>query len=310
MYLTPKEILELQEIVDNQVLKFSVQNITSAYLTNDEIIRLKRMGISPENITPTIENAFKFGMISQAVGRKNAKDLTFQKIKTSLQSNKFLPLDYREKKALESLKFQAYHEIRGLGNRFNSDLNRILIEVDKKQRAEYEKVIQDAATKTIKDRGSVKYMSSLIGHKTGDWARDLDRISDFILHNAHDTGRAYQIKDTYKDSDPTGDKVMCYKMVFDQACQSCVKIYLTNGEGSAPRIFSVNELIANGTNIGRKKDDWKPVIGSTHPYCRCEMEALGVGEFEWDDKKQMFKMILNKRAKEISKQIKVKLSID
>ena len=236
--------------------------------------------------------------------------MTFEKVKNALLSKKFLPLDIREKSVLQALKYQAYHEIRGLGNRFNQDLGRLQVEVDRKQRRKYEKIIKESAEETVVNRGSVKEMASLIGHKTGDWARDLDRIADFVLHNAHDHGRAYQILDMYKDDDPTGNKVKAYKHVFDQACSACVDLYLTNGVGSAPKQFTVAELLSNGSNVGRKRADWKPVVGSTHPWCRCELEALGVGDFEWDEEKKRFKKVLTGRAKEISEQVKVSIQID
>ena len=176
--------------------------------------------------------------------------------------------------------------------------------MDKRQRAEYEKVIQGAAKETVVNRGSVKMMSSLIGHKTGDWAKDLDRISDFILHNAHDMGRAMQIKRAH------GVNAQVYKHVFDQACETCVKLYLTNGLGSQPKVFKIDTLIANGSNIGRKKHDWKPVIGSTHPWCRCELESLPVGEWEWDNINKRFKMKLTDKEKVIRQKIRLRIIKD
>jgi len=118
-------------------------------------------------------DAYKFGKLSEALG-KDSEKMSFYELKRHLRSNSFLPLDFREKKVLESLEFQAYNEIRGLGNRISNDFKRILVETDKRQRVEFEKVIRGAAKETVIKRGTVKMMSSLIGHKTKDWARDLD----------------------------------------------------------------------------------------------------------------------------------------
>ena len=35
--------------------------------------------------------------------------------------------------------------------------------------------------------------------------------------------------------------------------------------------------MANGNNIGRKQKDWKMVISSTHPHCRCALVQLPLG---------------------------------
>ena len=303
MFLSPQQIAELFDILDTFSLKFAVQNVSDQYLTPAEKKRLTEAGINPKTITPTFDNAFKYGMISEALG-DDAKSVDFATLKRRLRTKQFLPLDYREKQALDSLKYQAYNEIRGLGNKINMDTQRIQVEVDRAQRLQYEKVIRDAAKKAIIDRQSVKQMASEIGHKTQDWARDLDRISDFIMHNAHDMGRAMQIKRAH------GQNAEVYKHVFDQACSTCVKLYLTSGMGSQPRVFKVDELIANGSNIGRKQKDWKPVIGATHPWCRCQLESLPKGEWEWDAENQRFKMKLNKREQEIKSKIKFELTLD
>ena len=58
-----------------------------------------------------------------------------------------------------------------------------------------------------------------------------------------------------------------FKDVFVGGCRHCIRLYLTGGIGSQPKIFKISDLIANGDNIGVKVNDWKPVISSTHPHC-------------------------------------------
>lgn len=50
-------------------------------------------------------------------------------------------------------------------------------------------------------------------------------------------------------------------------CPDCVRLHLTAGPGSPPRIFKLSELQANGTNVGKKRAAWKAVIGPVHPWC-------------------------------------------
>ena len=63
--------------------------------------------------------------------------------------------------------------------------------------------------------------------------------------------------------------VTVYFDVQPNACSECVKAYLTGGRGSAPKEFSLVTLLANGTNMGRRRDEWAPVAGAMHPNCRC-----------------------------------------
>lgn len=293
---TQKQIEELLEIIDVHILKFVGTNINKEYLTAKDFKLLKKYGINVMTQTKlTVEQAFKFGILSQALGTSKVNSMDYLTFKKSVMNKTFLPLDYREVVALQNLEFQAYNEIKGLGNTIKKDFSRILIDTDKVQREKYEAIIKDTARQTLLDRGGVKQMSSDLGHKTGDWARDFNRISDYILHEAHDHGRAMGIERH------DGKDALVFKRVFDEACKSCVSLYLSAGVGSEPKIFKLSELRANGTNVGRKVADWKPVIGATHPYCRCNLEYVPKSSV-WNPTEKKFKIeARDERAAELAK---------
>lgn len=74
------------------------------------------------------------------------------------------------------------------------------------------------------------------------------------------------------------DQIRVYKIVKNDGklCSWCSSFYQdTNGN---PKIYTLAELAANGTNDGEPKSNWKPVIGSTHPRCRCQLHFLLPGE--------------------------------
>lgn len=64
-------------------------------------------------------------------------------------------------------------------------------------------------------------------------------------------------------------KTVVYKKVTNDGslCPWCAKFY---GVGT-PKLYTLAELQANGTNYGKPKSEWKAVIGATHPFCRCEL---------------------------------------
>lgn len=79
------------------------------------------------------------------------------------------------------------------------------------------------------------------------------------------------------------------KLVWSGNCKHCVRLYLTSGIGSEPKIFKLSELIANGSNIGKKVADWKPTLDPIHPYCRCNLMYLSNSlNFKWDIKDKKF----------------------
>jgi hypothetical protein len=121
-----------------------------------------------------------------------------------------------------------------------------------------------------------------LGHKTNDWQRDWGRIVETEMHTAQEEGRADDIQRNSTREDP-----LVFKHVLPTACRHCIKAYLTNGIGSKPKIFKLSELRANGDNIGKKQQDWKPTLGSLHPFDRCTLDEVPE-DYEWDKEKKMF----------------------
>jgi hypothetical protein len=63
--------------------------------------------------------------------------------------------------------------------------------------------------------------------------------------------------------------------VVSHNCKKCHGLYL-NVNGT-PKVFKMSELIANGSNYGKKAADWKPCLTSLHPNCRCLLSEVSPG---------------------------------
>lgn len=74
----------------------------------------------------------------------------------------------------------------------------------------------------------------------------------------------------FTGKDPS--KTLVYKVVSNDGslCEWCSKFY---GIGK-PILYTLQELQENGSNYGKPKSAWKPVIGATHPRCRCELHEI------------------------------------
>lgn len=283
---TTSQIEELLQIIERFQVLFVAKNIGTDILSDTDKDLLRHHGVDinlfirPEG--DYIQQAFRFGILTEALGHEKSKKMKYEQFKKFLRSGQFIPLNEKEKASIEALKRQSYKDIKGLGNKIKGDLQTVIIEADQKQRQQFEKLIQNAALKTIENRKSVRDMVSMLGTKTEDWTRDFGRIADFIMHNAYDEGRAASIERAY------GKDEKVYKIPYPGACEHCIRLYLTVGIGSEPKIFKLSDLVANGTNIGIKAKDWKPVLGATHPWCRCTLDRLPPNE-EWDKQSKSFK---------------------
>jgi hypothetical protein len=261
-------------------------------LTNEDKDILEGFGINwrkKYSSSGKMDEMFRLGLLAEALGQDIVRGMPYSKLKKYLSSGNLLPLTAAERNALSAVKFQAYNDIKGLGNRVSHDFSQVFVEADQKLRSAYENLIRDEAEKAVLLRKTSKELASVLRGKTLDWSRDFDRIADYIMHSALDSGIAQQILKTH------GPDAEVYKDVYPGACKQCSKAYLTAGIGSRPKIFKLREILANGSNIGKKQDEWLPVIGPHHPWCRCTLQQKPM-DTEWSDEHRDFKAVRNTRG--------------
>lgn len=286
------QIQELLQAIDKMHAVFIGEQLGTDLLTTEDKRNLEVFGID-WNARYTrfgkMDEMFRLGLLAEALGQDTVRGMPYDKLKAYLSSGKFLPLTTAEREALAAVKFQAYNDIKGLGNRVSKDFSQVFIEVDGKMRAAYRDIIKDEADQAILLRRTSKELAQRLKAKTGDWSRDFDRIADYIMHSALDAGIAQQILKTH------GSDAEVYKDVYPGACQQCIKAYLTAGIGSRPKIFKLGALLVNGNNIGRKQSEWLPCVGPHHPWCRCTLQYK-FDDTEWDDVNRDFKEVRNDRG--------------
>jgi hypothetical protein len=228
-----------------------------------------------------VDHAFKFGVLSEALGDKRAKSMNYAKFKEFLSSGRFIPLTEAEEKAVSYLKSRAYNDLKGLSETRKKALRTMISTSESERGKMLDQVLQKETSEGAKNRKTHKEIASAIRQTIKDPARDIDRIIDHVMHEAHDYGRAYSILRR------TGPEAKVWFSVLADACDECVRIYLKNGAQSEPKVFKLSEVIANGNNIGRKRKDWKPVLGPVHPYCRCQSNEYK-DKYVWNSDLQMF----------------------
>lgn len=300
MIFTPDQIQELKAVMDRYAITFIAHNIGTSVLSDVDKLILQSAGFSLKDIDESSSNviqAFKFGLLSDALGNDVAKRMTYDKFKDHLSSGRFIPLNPYEKSAIEFLQFQAAAAMKLQVSNMKKDLDDTLVHVEKGKQAIHSKVVTDAAKKVIEERKSVQQLKSIIGHKTQQWDRNLGKMADYVLHEAFNNGRLASVR--RKDS-----KV--YFDVYPGACKHCVRLYLTGGVGSQPRVFTPEQLIANGTNIGKKVDEWKATVSGIHPHCRCTINEVPQG-YVWNEETKSFDK--PKLERKVERKSKVKVTV-
>ncbi len=296
---SPTQISELLEILNKQNLIFISSKLGTTYLTPDELSKLQSYGINPHHLyeesNDIAKMSFHFGLISDALGKLEAKNITLEDLKNYFIKGDYIPLTKVERNTIDSIKKQYLGDIRANNGRIFQDINNIIAKGEKNNREAYEKVIRDEVEKGTLMKKTSGEIARDLARKTGDWNRNFRKIVSYISHQAWDEGRAASISDKY------GEDALVAKNVYSGACKYCISAYLTGGIGSQPKIFKLSTLKANGSNIGRKSADYKPVIGNHHPECRCTLFSVD-NRFDWNEKKQDFS--IPKKGVEIKEEMK------
>lgn len=261
--ITPQQIQELLNTIDKNQTVFIAQSMGEEFLTVEDKQLLELHGIDWNTIYSsrydTVFNSFHFGLLAYSISDIETKELTYVALKKYINSGKYIPLTLYQKEVLNSIKNQNLKDIKTLKGRIFSDVNQILLN---NTPAEQQEFIKKEISDGVENGMRIKQIANEISHKTGDWSRDFDRITQFISQTAFEQGKAVAIQRRSGKEDP-----LVYKQVYQGACKHCIRLYLSEGLGSQPIIFKLSQLKKNGTNIGVKSSDWKPVIGPLHPYC-------------------------------------------
>lgn len=285
MQLTPQQTNSLLEIIDKNQATIIGREFGLDFLSDYDKFLLQNHGIDLDALylpeTDTIFTSFHFGLLSDTLkGIGEVENITYQDLFDYISNGDYIPLTQQELATLNSIKTQSLSSLRSSNNRIFQDINNVLHDNSRKTQEEF---IRKEIEQGVRNKKTTREIANEIAHKTGDWSRDFDRIVQYTSQTAYEHGKAAAIQRQY------GEDVYVYKKVYEGACKHCIRLYLTKGLGSAPKIFKLSQLIANGSNIGRKVADWLPTLDPIHPYCRCSLVYLSINEnFSWNKEKRGF----------------------
>ena len=272
--LSPNELQEILSILDRQFTIFTVTHLGPDYLSSQDKKILTDAGLKVDELYSAVKDPvylnIQLGMLSQLIGENRSKRLKYPDFRKMIERGDHIKLNARERATLESVKMQSLADIRRMKGNIFSDVNNIVNQ---------EAFIRREISEGLRKREGVRSIVQNIARESGDWSRDFSKMVEYISHKALTEGRVAIMKRK------GGADQKIYFDVYPGACTHCVKHYLTGGIGSRPRLFTIGELEANGTNIGRKQKDWKPTFSPLHPFCRCNAHEYEEGA-TWDEKEK------------------------
>ncbi len=265
MYLTKEQLAKLLAIVDEIHHVFISQYLTPAVLPRAVVKKLERAGVATPKVQG-VRDAYRYGLLAANLPSEDqtSPGPTFAQVQEKLRRDP-MPLSAVERQAIRAAEMMAGRYISGIGERIKTDLTQRVMESDARSRAADRKAYRKTIAHGIEQRRSNRQVASDLGHKTQDWARDMERVANTELSDAMQQGTAQEA------AKRGGGNARVAKVFANACCKYCRLLYSERDGTDRPHIFPLAVLEANGTNVGRKARDWLPIIGPTHPNCRCTL---------------------------------------
>jgi len=168
---------------------------------------------------------------------------------------------------------------RGLGNTVADEVTEALEEswgpeeieeeADAEKRQEHLSLIREKVAEALATHRDYQELAQELARATGLYAHNWERIARTELQGAYNEGVFLEaVEDWGKDTHIA-------RVTESGACPYCRK--LLRDKDGLPKIFPAQELINNGTNVGKKKADWLATVWPIHPNCRCDIMAVPPG---------------------------------
>lgn len=276
MILSPSQLAKLAQDIKNLHTGFAAQVFgpEATGITPEAYTQLVAGGyVTPAQVTDWAMAAYQLGQAqgwSQLKGVYEPPVVPAKKIQAVYKqalADGLPPMTAVQESAVDYARRRGAARIVGLGNRIADDLTTLAIESEGETRKELKTKVVEATAESLIRRETSKKLASRIGNATNDWTRDLNRIAETELEEAHQQGMV----DTWQKPLTNGFRLA--KRPGPGACKSCKALYLT--ASGVPKIFTQEEM--SGSNFKVKQKDWVPVVGATHPHCHCTLIIVPPG---------------------------------
>lgn len=219
----------------------------------------KKLKISPE-IKGIFERAYNRGRLDA----KFNKQLTLREIKREISKMEDIKNPWFSL-SKESTEAEITYQL-------NKMRTRVTRETMEALKPEF-KVLEETFKNDIPPE---KWMATELRKITKDTRQDWDMVVKSELINKKNQGFAQAILDGESPFSNDGPDTLIFKRPTPNACKHCKRLYLEK-DGITPRVFKLSEMISYGNNVGKKVEDWKPVLGILHPSCQCLTQVLPKG---------------------------------
>jgi len=270
MLLEQQTLNNIDQIVEKNFLDFMISMVGYDILSDEDKQRANALGLVQIN-RPLIESLYL--IIRSRAGQTDKRPIKLRDLIAAANLSSVIPITSdTQAYSLEHAKREMYEALLNSKEDIKKRIRQSVLHVnDTHQKME---VAGEKPSKDESARRLIAMIGGLLSTVSSNFVRDAtvsltNLINNAVMDQAQTVGSILGIK---------ADQIRVYKVVKNDGrlCDWCSSFY--QDKNGNPKIYTLAELAANGTNDGKPKSEWKPVIGSTHPRCRCELHFLVPGQ--------------------------------
>lgn len=264
--VTSQETIEkIRKIIDKHYNRLIISVLGSKVFSEEEKRLLEAQGVDITNKDSLMELVYNHNFINPALepgGPTSVEDMKQQQRVPGTvpmgdaHDYSIESINNATKQYIEKLKLEVNARIEGFIRKNNDEY---------KMNALQNLNRPDIADELVKE-SSLGKVKQKLRDSSKEANRDWQRVAITEMGNAIGVGSVDRIVSENKDK--ALNEVYVYRIPVndDKTCKYCRRFY--NSDKSFYKIYRLSTLLANGTNYGKKTDQWQPVIGSTHPNSR------------------------------------------
>jgi len=178
--------------------------------------------------------------------------------------------------SIKQLRLNAGQFIDKFAEKEASEINSIVSSQLLKHTQQMRDATKEELSEGVINNRTNKEIARRLRKRTKDYGKDWDRVVTTELARAQNLGAFDAIVEN--NIDKKQSEIYVYKTGAkdDKVCKYCRKFWFTD-DGVTPKVYKLSELVANGSNIGRKAADWEPTVDITHPNGRHYLQELPLG---------------------------------
>lgn len=264
--VTNKETLEkIRKIIDKHYKRLTISVLGPSVFTNEELIELEELGVDINNPDSFIELVYNHNFLNPALETDKPTSVEDMKIQQKMpgvvpkgQAHDYTieSLNDKTKQLIDKLKSNVQTTVEGIVYQNNDDYKRNALQ-NLDRSFEADQLIKESSIAKVKQK---------LRDTAKDANRDWQRVALTEMGNA--IGAASVDRIVSLNTSKNLEEVYVYRIPVndEKTCKYCRRFY--NDEDGSPKLYKLSTLLANGTNYGKKTDQWQPVSGSTHPNSR------------------------------------------